>query len=164
MWHTRQREFVQDRRNRRALFGLALLPVLSIGLAGSWPTLGSDLRDAPAFTISLATDKPAYLPGQPIRITFEVVNRDDKTVRLDFSSAQRFDMAIEDGQSAEVWRWSAGRMFAQMLGQEILGAETRHLTYEARFTSVLRPGPYRIRAWLTEGSGDFSATLGIQVQ
>ncbi len=148
MWHTRQREFLQGLRNRRALFGLALLPVLSIGLAGSWPTLGSDPRDAPAFTISLATDKPAYQPGQPIRITFEVVNRGDKTVRLDFSNAQRFDVAIENAGGNQVWRWSAGRMFAQMLGQEILGPERRSLTYEAMFSGTLSPGRYRIKAWL----------------
>lgn len=144
MWETRERAFLQGLRNRRALFSFALLAVLSVGFAASWPSLGSDLQGLPAFTVSLATDKPAYQPGQPIRITFEVVNRGDKTVGLDFSSAQRFDVAIENAGGNQVWRWSAGRMFAQMLGQEILGPERRSLTYEA--------------------TGAVSATLGIEVR
>lgn len=164
IWQTKERAFPQDLRNRRAPFGFAFLVVLSIGFAASWPTFGSDFRGVPAFTVSLATDKPAYQPGQPIRIAFEVTSRGDKAVRLDFSNAQRFDVTIADEAGREVWRWSAGRMFAQMLGQEILGAEMRHLTYEPTFTDVLRPGPHRIRAWLMDGSGDFSATLGIHVQ
>lgn len=164
MWQTREKAFLQGLSNRRALFGFALLAVLSIGFAASWPTLGSDLQGVPAFTVSLATDKPAYQPGQPIRITFEVTNRGDKTVRLAFSSAQRFDVVIENAGGNQVWRWSAGRMFAQMLGQEILGPERRSLTYEATFTGALSPGPYRIKAWLTEATGAVSATLGIEVR
>lgn len=55
-------------------------------------------------------------------------------------------------------------MFAQMLGQEVLGPETGRLTCEATFAGALSPGPYRIKAWLVERSGDFSASLGIQVK
>ena len=120
--------------------------------------------DRPGFRVSLVTDKPVYASGEPIRIVFEIANHTETPVRLDFASAQRFDVAIADEAGTEVWRWSAGRMFAQMLGQEFLGSEWRSLTYEAMFTGVLSPGPYRIKAWLTDGSGDFSATLGIQVQ
>lgn len=56
------------------------------------------------FGASLATDKPVYASGEPIRIVFEVSNRTETPVRLDFASAQRFYMAITAESGAEVWR------------------------------------------------------------
>ncbi len=118
----------------------------------------------PALEVSVTTDKPVYAPGEPIRIVFEAVNETDSAATLAFASAQRFDMAIADESGTEVWRWSAGRMFAQMLGQEVLGPEIGRLSYEATFTGALGPGRYRVEAWLTDRSGNFSASLGIEVR
>lgn len=140
-----------------------LLATLLIVAAASAavPAAGSDRV---AFAVSLATDRPVYARGEPIRIVFEVANHTAAPVTLDFASAQRFDLAIADESGAEVWRWSAGRMFAQMLGQEVLGPETGRLSYEAIFAGALGPGRYRIEARLTDRSGDFSASLGVEVK
>jgi hypothetical protein len=93
-----------------------------------------------------------------------MVNQTGTPIRLEFTSAQRFDVAIRDAHSNEVWRWSAGRMFATVMGHETLEPEDPRLTYEAEFSGSLAPGPYRIRAWLTDASRRFSSTLGIEVR
>lgn len=63
-----------------------------------------------------------------VQFTYQVTNVSDQPVTLTFPSAQRFDVRVtQDGR--EIWRWSADRMFAQMLGEERLDAdETRQYT------------------------------------
>ena len=114
--------------------------------------------------LSLSTNETAYQSGEPIHIRFTMVNQTGTPVRLEFTNAQRFDVAIRDAHGNEVWRWSAGRMFAAVMGHETPGPEDPRLTYEAVFSGTLAPGPYRVRAWLTDASRRFSSTLGIEVR
>ncbi len=93
-----------------------------------------------------------------------MVNQTGTPIRLEFTSAQRFDVTIGDAHGNEVWRWSAGRMFAVVMRHETLGPEDPRLTYEAVFSGSLAPGSYRVRAWLTDASRRFSSTLAIEVR
>lgn len=141
--------------------------VAGLGLAGF--AVGQeaprvDPLSEPAFGSSLSTDRAVYRTGEPIRITFEVTNRTPTAVRLKFTSAQRFDFVIANAAGNEVWRWSAGRMFATVMGQETLGPDSPRLVYEATFAGELAHGAYRIKAWLTDGTRRFSAAFGIEVR
>ena len=123
------------------------------------PGLGDDrVLDA-----SLAADKVVYGPSEAIRLTFKVINEGESPIRLEFTSMQRFDFAIDDASGTELWRWSNGRMFAQALGEEVLGSERTMLSYDAIVEGVFPAGNYRVRAWLTDTSGRFTATIGIAV-
>ncbi len=148
---------------RRSSLTFAVFVVL-LAFACSQAGAG-EVEDRPKFGVLLVTDKPVYARGEPVHMSFEVANPGVTPVTLQFTSAQRFDMAIADEAGRDVWRWSAGRMFAAVLGEEVLhSSDSSRLAYEAIFSGVLGPGAYRIRAWITDGSGDFSATLGIQIQ
>src|SRR3989304_9098443 len=81
--------------------------------------LGPELA---ALKVTLAADQPAYAPGEPITFTLRIVNATAKPIRLTFRTAQRFDLSMEASQGREVWRSSAGGLFAQVLGPETLGA------------------------------------------
>ncbi len=140
-----------------------LVASLSMLAAAFSAVLGSD-SDQPGLGVSLVTDKPVYAPGEPVQIAFEVANHGAAPVTLRFSSAQRFDMAIADEAGRDVWRWSAGRMFAAVMGQETLGPDNPSLTYEAEFAGELAPGRYTIKALLTDGSRQVSATIGVEVR
>ena len=133
-------------------------------LAAAFSAVHASESDQPRFGVSLVTDKPVYARGDPVHMSFEVSNPGATAVTLQFTSAQRFDLVIEDEAGRDVWRWSAGRLFAAVLGEEVFHTDSPRLAYEAIFSGVLDAGAYRIRAWITDGSGDFSATLGIQVQ
>lgn len=66
--------------------------------------------------LSLSTDQPTYLPGQPVRLTLTLTNPGDTDITLSFRSSQQADFVIRSGEE-EIWRWSDGRMFAQALTQ-----------------------------------------------
>ncbi len=145
---------------RQVQWFLAIVSLVVTAFSG--PLASSS--DRSALSISLATNKAVYENEEPIRITFEVASLARTPLQLEFTSAQRFDVAIINEAGAEVWRWSEGRVFATMMGQEILGPDNPRLTYEAAFTRTLPPGPYQIKAWVTDTSRHFSATLGIEMR
>ncbi len=148
------------RASRKALY-LVIAAILN-AVSANW-----SLAEEPAelgLQLSLSTNGTAYQSGEPIHIRFTMANQTGTPIRLEFTSAQRFDVTIGDTHGNKVWRWSAGRMFAAVMGHEILGPEDPRLTYEAVFRGSLLPGPYRVRVWLTDASRRFSSTLGIEVR
>ncbi len=148
------------RAPRKALY-LVIVVILN-AVAANW-----SLAEEPVelgLQLSLSTNETTYQSGEPIHIRFTMVNQTGTPIRLEFTNAQRFDVTIGDAHGNEVWRWSAGRMFATVMGHETLGPEDPRLTYEAVFRGSLAPGPYRVRAWLTDARQHFSSTIGIEVR
>jgi hypothetical protein len=121
----------------------------------------------PHFGITLTTDRAIYASGdQPLAIamTLNIVNHTDEPVEFNFSSAQRYDLAIADEHGDEVWRWSAERMFAQMLGAEILGPGNEEASYSERHEGILAHGIYRITGTLTAIDRPLLAEIAIEVR
>jgi hypothetical protein len=98
------------------------------------------------FSLCLATDRAVYSPGDAIEMTLKVSNRTEKTVTFQFRDARRFDFVIETG-GKDLWWWSDGRVFAQVLGEERL-APGQTLTYRAKFEGGLKPGIYMVRGMI----------------
>lgn len=77
-----------------------------------WPV---DLSNAAlaivdGFLYVLYTDRPSYLPGQPVHIMFIKTNISPVPARLVYPTSQRFDIAILQNER-ELWRWSKSRVF-----------------------------------------------------
>ncbi len=148
------------RASRKALY-LVIVVILN-AVAANW-----SLAEGPeelGCRLSLSTNGTAYQSGEPIHIRFTMANQTGTPIRLEFTSAQRFDVTIANEHVNEVWRWSAGRMFAAVMGHETLGPEDPRLTYETVFSGSLAPGLYRVRAWLTDARRRFSSTMEIEVR
>jgi hypothetical protein len=103
--------------------------------------------------LTLHTDRENYRPGEPVQLRLEVLNDEGKPVTLPFSSSQRYDFEVLwEGQL--IWRWSADRMFAQVLTQETLAPGERR-RFEAPWDGrqadgvVARTGEYSARGVLT---------------
>lgn len=62
-----------------------------------------------------------YAALEPVPMKLIVKNETDRTLRLVFPTAQRFDFIIMKDR-VPVWSWSEGRMFAQALGRLALAA------------------------------------------
>ncbi|MBI2796231.1 MAG: hypothetical protein HYX65_05935 [Gemmatimonadetes bacterium] len=79
-------------------------------------------------------------------VTFllEVTNKTGKVVELTFPSAQTHDFAVLDAGGREVWRWSRGEMFTQVLRNEPLGRGAS-VTYSETWPEA-RPGTYTLVA------------------
>lgn len=99
----------------------------------------TDTSGAFAVTLRESTDKLATL------FALEVKNT-GKRDEVRFASGKTHDFVVFDANDREVWRWSTGRMFTQML-------QTKHLKtgdsvrYEARWEAA-EPGTYRVVAVL----------------
>ena len=133
---------------------------LALGMSGA---AGGEAAST-AFEVSLSTDKAVYRSGEPIALTLSVSNHTGAALRLEFPSTQRFDFAIRDAAGNQIWRWSADRLFAQMLGAEAIGPARPQIVYHAEFTGRLTPGFYRVEGTLVARDRPLSAILVIHVQ
>jgi hypothetical protein len=89
--------------------------------------------------------------GNAVTFTLTVENAGNDAVDLSFSSAQTHDVTVTEGGS-EVWRWSDGQMFAQMMQSEEL-APGDVASYGATWDDP-DPGDYEAVAELaTRGEG-----------
>jgi hypothetical protein len=112
----------------------------------------------------LTADKAVYAPNEPIRLTLKVVNETPKLVSLSFLSAQRFDLIIQDQQGREVWRWSAGRVFAQILGEEMLKPSGGEFLSRAMVSAHFAHGVYTVRGIIPALEGAMSTSIPVTVQ
>ena len=114
--------------------------------------------------VVLIADKVIYTPGEPIMLTLRLINDASKPISLSFPTAQRFDLLVQNQQGREVWRWSAGRFFAQMLGEEVLKPSGGELLYQAKVESKFPQGVYTVKAIIPALGSQMSATINVTVQ
>lgn len=62
--------------------------------------------------LTLEADEETYQLGQPVTLTFTIVNTGNSAVIYNFSSGQMYDFIITHS-GREVWRWSNGKAFTQ---------------------------------------------------
>ena len=116
------------------------------------------------YGISMTTDKMSYSVGELIKMTLKVFNYTEEDIIFKFNSAQRYDFIIEDEEGDEIWRWSEGRMFAQMLGEEILGPRNPALIYTAEYKGKLSLGYYKIIGIFVARDRPMSGSIIIEVK
>lgn len=83
----------------------------------------------------------ATVSDDDVRFTLTVSNAGSDPVDLQFSDACRADFAVLD-DDRELWRFTDGRMFAQVIGEETLGPNEES-TYEAAWEGA-DPGEYTV--------------------
>ncbi|MFB6135766.1 MAG: BsuPI-related putative proteinase inhibitor [Halobacteriaceae archaeon] len=83
--------------------------------------------------------------GGGVSFTYRVRNEGDEDATLTFSTGQRAEFEVYDGDE-RVWRWSDDRMFAQLLGEEVL-APGESLTVEG--------------AWDAPEGGEYTAVASL---
>jgi hypothetical protein len=104
-------------------------PVMDAG-PGSPPELGSSLN--------------VRVLADTVVLEIHITNVASSPITLEFPSSQRYDFAVSTAEGESVWRWSAARSFAQVLGSE-----------------ELQPGESRrySETWVGSGEGrDYVAT------
>jgi len=110
--------------------------------------------------MSLEGSLDASVSGSDVAFTFTVENTGDDAVSMQFRDGQTFDVVVEDG-GEQVWQWSEGMMFAQMLQSEELGpGETMR---ESVAWEGAAPGEYEARAWVTATDADCEAHASVSV-
>ena len=76
-------------------------------------------------SVTLDGNRFRFTVGAPISMTLSVTNCGDDPLHRFYRDSQRYDFIVQEAEDAEVgseaWRWSANRVFAQVLGEETLG-------------------------------------------
>jgi hypothetical protein len=76
-----------------------------------------------------------------VELILHATNPTSKPVTLEFNSGQRYDFLILDAGGRTVWQWSSDRMFAQMVGSEVL-APGKGLQYRAVWNPAGKRGSF----------------------
>ncbi len=116
------------------------------------------------YGISISTGKMSYSVGEPIKMTLKVFNYTEEDIVFRFNNSQRYDFIIEDEEGNEIWRWSEGRMFAQMLGEEILGPSNSEVIYTVEYKDRLSPGYYKVTGFFIAQDRPMSGSIIIEVK
>lgn len=84
-----------------------------------------------------------------LNVTLRLLNNPMEPVKLQFPTSQDFEIVVRDEKNAEVYRWSEGQAFLQVVRERILSGELR---YTADVPAAkLPPGRYTLEAWITAG-------------
>lgn len=151
----------------KRLTPLVMVAVLAGAALGGLqaPLKAGAVKGSPgSFGLILTSDRPAYGSGEPIVMTVEAVNESAEPVTLYFPTSQRYDFVISGEQGTELWRWSKGRVFATVLGQERIGAGRPRLTHTERVTLSLPPGRYRVEGTLTDRGRSLRGSVSVVVR
>ncbi len=100
--------------------------------------------------------------GRELAVRLTLINRTDLPLPLRFDSTQSYDFAIRNEKGAEVYRWSASRLFAQVTRQlSVTGEEL----WQDRFAiGSLPAGSYSVEGMLANSDGKkFSATASFNL-
>ena len=134
-----------------------------------WGSCSQIIEEKGLFTqegsgISVRVNKPLYGSGEPISMTLRVFNHADQQITFSFRDARRYDFTIEDEEGQAVWRWSHGRMFAQVLGEETLGSGREEVLYSETYTGMLKAGEYKVTGILVASQRAISASITITIR
>ncbi|GIN60614.1 hypothetical protein J27TS8_06070 [Robertmurraya siralis] len=86
-----------------------------------------------------------------LQYQLSIQNNQEKEEKITFPSSQDFDYFIKDKDGTIVYTYSADKMFAATVEEEIL-APGEKLEYELDLSetlSFLEPGDYTLEAWIT---------------
>ena len=121
----------------------------------------ADLNDAGAAT--LASSVEVEVVADTVRVVLHVTNPTNQPVRLEFSSAQRYDFAIRTAGGMDVWTWSADKGFAAALGSETI-APGGSLDYSEVWKAGNRKGSFVAVAQLTSTSHPIREQAAFSIQ
>lgn len=105
---------------------------------------GPQMGEAPegawtAVRADVVTSIEAEVRGDSVHFGLHLTNPGIEPIALEFSTAARYDFEVRTPDGAEVWRWSADQMSAQVLGTETL-APGQTVRYRASWAPAGRTG------------------------
>jgi methionine-rich copper-binding protein CopC len=122
-------------------------------------------RAAASSDSTLVTDVQvtAEPDARAMRFSLSVANGTGKRVELSFPSGQTHDFVVLDATGREVWRWSDGRLFTQLVQNQLLEARDV-VTYDVRWPTPPSAGRYTLVAVLRSDNHPVEQRVSFAVQ
>ncbi len=157
--------------------GVGLLRRTSITIAGPrtlellYARVGGVSLAGPELSFGASIDSPVYLSNLPppvLTVRFTLRNTSTVPVNLDFSTGQQYDVVIRDSGGREVYRWSLGKLFTQVVSRLTVGPGEKNFVLAVplgdRAGQPFPAGRYTLEAWLTTTVGKvYTATVGFEI-
>ncbi|MCS4540909.1 MAG: BsuPI-related putative proteinase inhibitor [Euryarchaeota archaeon] len=96
--------------------------------------------------VTISADKPEYWSGQIVNMTVTILNNGPNPITIEFASSQRYDFIILKNNN-EIWRWSADKAFAQVIGSVTLQPGEKQSYFETWKTTQV--GTYTLIGIIT---------------
>jgi hypothetical protein len=124
---------------------------------------GSTAAEASQIGFTVALDSPSYQAAEVVNLQVRLTlrNTSSKPVTLLFPSSQRYDLRVWNERNQIVYTWSADKLFAQVIGQDIVAGE-RTFTFTANVPN-LPPGRYAAEAFLATAAREYVGVVGFEV-
>lgn len=85
--------------------------------------------------------------SQRMTFTLALHNGTGRAIDVEFPSGKTHEFVVLDAAGREVWRWSDGKLFTQLMQSRMVGANEA-LTFDARWNAPLAAGRYTVVAVL----------------
>jgi hypothetical protein len=139
-------------------FGIVSLGVLAFACSprprgSDQPTVRNTKAERPADVtprIESALAIRVNAARQDVQFDFSVTNAGGARIEMNFPSGQTHDLVVLDTLGREVWRWSNGRMFTQVLQNKVLRTDDS-LSFGEQWSDAPR-GKYVAVARLASGN------------
>jgi hypothetical protein len=103
-------------------------------------------------------------PGsRTVRFALSVTNGTSKRIELNFPSGRTHDFVVLDATGREVWRWSDGRMFTQLMKNRMVEARDI-VTFDERWPAPPSAGRYTLVAVLHSDSHPVEKRVDFAIQ
>jgi hypothetical protein len=139
---------------RAVAAGLVLVVVCACASATG---VSGERRDVGNVTVTFTVVPSNARPGQSIRLTIRLVNNGGTPAELTFATTQKYDFWVTDG-GRELWRWSAGQVFAPEVTRQEIGGQTGAVFAESWSTAqtgrLVAHGELKARSYEGEMKGD----------
>lgn len=139
--------------------------LLSVPLLVAAAAFGAMPFEKKGVSLTLSAAKVVYSPGETIPLRMTLFNGTQEELVLHFNTSQRYDFIVEAAEGkGEVWRWSKGRMFLQVLGEEKAGPGRPIISYAGEIPSGLERGSYIVTGVITSSDAPLSVSIPLQVR
>ncbi|HEC82215.1 MAG TPA: hypothetical protein ENI42_07345 [Thermoplasmatales archaeon] len=154
------------KNEKRIMTGILLLISIFILLSGCEERnpVNETEKDLSKLLLTISTNKPSYQTNETVKIILTATNTGDSNITLTFPDAQVADFEILNEEENQVYLWSSGRVFAQVITKiNIPSGETLKLLNET-WVANSKEGNYTIRGWLQLSPRVYSNVITIRVQ
>ena len=115
------------------------------------------------FSVSLTAEPGVVESGEGVSLTLVVRNLSEEGRTLELASSKTYDFVAFEKGGEEVWRWSSGMMFTQVIGSETIEAKGSKVYKVLWPTTGLMPGTYTVEGYFL-GLKDIRPSVEIELK
>jgi len=150
---------------------MIILAVVAVGCAAgpreekpsvSGPSVTSVLKQDD-FSVSLTANQRVLESGKGLPLTLSVRNLSKKPRSFDLTSGQTYEFIAYEKNGDEVWRWSSGMMFIQVMRSETIEAGGNKIYRVSWPTGDIKAGIYTVKGYFL-GLPDLKPGVDIEIK